>query len=427
MNIFRLKYIPLTIIIGFNLFTLLIFYTAPIRWVTNNLLLFFIFSLTCQLMIILGYKFGYRKSFRTKVIDAVLYSFSQKRLNFIFYFYSLTFLIKYAYLLKFSVFDIGGMFNFLSIGVADPRLGYMLSISERPATISWGVFFLISIINQIFFIAGYLKWGAMSRGQKSLFIFFLCVEVFFWMGRGTNFGIISLVTTLAFASIFKFQFEKLNFKKAIRLYSIILLLLIGSIYIFTYNMNNRRNNVKLDFQSFNLGLSKVNESDNIFKIIPSDLHVTYLYMVSYLTQGYYHTSLAFDLPFKSTYMLGNNPAIISLGDALNLDLWKDTYMYRLKDFGVDPLISWHSAYTWYASDVSFLGVPFIMFFLGYFLGFSWSLSLNKNDFLSKLVFIILANMLLYLFANNTYLASVFYSFMFILPLWFFTRVKRIKL
>ena len=35
---------------------------------------------------------------------------------------------------------------------------------------------------------------------------------------------------------------------------------------------------------------------------------------------------------------------------------------------------------------------------------------------------ILGNMLLFLFANNTYLASVFYAFMFLLPFWLFTRV-----
>jgi hypothetical protein len=41
--------------------------------------------------------------------------------------------------------------------------------------------------------------------------------------------------------------------------------------------------------------------------------------------------------------------------------------------------------------------------------------------------VVIGNMLLLTFANNTYLSSVFYSFMFIFPIWFFTRVKRFAL
>ena len=63
-----------------------------------------------------------------------------------------------------------------------------------------------------------------------------------------------------------------------------------------------------------------------------------------------------------------------------------------------------------------------MFFaLGYVFGFSWSRA-RKGDFLSGVLFIMFGNMLLFLFANNTYLSSVFYSFMFLLPFWIVTRV-----
>ena len=427
-RLFNLKYTPLTIVIGFNLFTLFIFYTAPIQWVTDNLFLFFIFAILCQIMIILGYKLGYKKSNRKKIPVAVLFNFSKKTLNFVFWFYSITFLIGYAYHLKFSVFDIKGMVSLLMIGIADPHAGYRLALSEsRPATVSWSIFFFISIINQVFFIIGFLKWGDMGRWKKILFILFVLFELFFWMGRGTNFGVISMITTLAFASVFRLESIRLNLKKAFRFYSLIILLLAGSIYIFSYNLNNRAGNDKINFQVFNLGLAKVNENAAVFTIMPKKLQTTYMYMVSYLAQGYYHTCLAFDLDFKPTFFLGNNPAAIDLGKVFNIDVWKDTYMYRLREKGVDPLVNWHSAYLWYANDVSIPGVPFLLFFIGYIFGFSWGVSLKNDDFLSKIIFIILGNMLLYLFANNSYLSNEFYSFMFILPIWYLTRVGRIKL
>jgi hypothetical protein len=429
MKFFSLKYIPLTIVIGFNLFTLFLFYTAPIHWVTNNLSFFLIFALSCQVMIILGYKTGFRKSKKTNISGRILNNFSYKKLNFIFIFYSLTFLIKYAYLLKFSLFDIKGMVNILGIGILNPKLGYALSLNEtRHATISWSIYFLISIINQIFFIIGFVKWKEMNKVKKVVFIFFIFIDLFFWMGRGTNFGVISLISTLAFALIYKLKFIKFNFKNILRFYLIIVALLIGSIYTFSYNMVNRSGNAKLNLQDFNLGISKVNENASVFTILPQEFQPTYMYMVSYLAQGYYHTCLAFDLEFKPTFFLGNNPALISLAEKVfGVHIWESTYMYRLKEKGVDPVVNWHSAYLWYASDFSFFGVPIVLFFIGYLFGFSWALSLNNNDFLSKVIFTILGNMILYLFANNTYLSSVFYSFIFIFPIWYFTRVKRYKI
>jgi hypothetical protein len=58
--------------------------------------------------------------------------------------------------------------------------------------------------------------------------------------------------------------------------------------------------------------------------------------------------------------------------------------------------------------------------MAYLFGFSWARS-AQGDFLSRIVFVIFGNMLLFLFANNTYLSTVLYSFMFLLPFWLFTR------
>jgi hypothetical protein len=397
------------------------------KWATDNLLLFLIFSLICQTMIIVGYAIGFRNSLKRKVRGYVFNTFSKKRLNFLFIFYICTFLIKYAYFLQVKIFDFKGMFNILIVGIANPQLGYALSLEENTRYVSWTIYFLISIIDLVFFIIGFIKWREMNRSLKSLFVIFIIIDLFYWMGRGTNFGVITMITTLAFASVYRLSFIKLNIKKIFGFYLLIILLLAFSVFIFSYNMYNRAGSVRIDFQYFNLGLSKVNESNEIFKIMPQAIQQSYLYIVSYLAQGYYHTCLAFDLPFKSTFFLGNNPSLIAIAKVAGIDIWKDTYIYRLASKGVDPLMRWHSAYLWYASDVSFYGVPFVLGFMGYLFGFSWGLTIRKNDFLSKIVFIIFGNMLLFLFANNTYLSSVFYSLMFILPLWYITRVKGIKL
>ncbi len=95
-------------------------------------------------------------------------------------------------------------------------------------------------------------------------------------------------------------------------------------------------------------------------------------------------------------------------------------MHRLHRLGIDEYGVWHSAYTWFASDVSFYGVPVLLFVVGYGFGFSWICGM-RGDFLSRLVFIMFGNVLLFLFANNTYLSSVFCAFIVFVPFWVFTR------
>jgi hypothetical protein len=145
-------------------------------------------------------------------------------------------------------------------------------------------------------------------------------------------------------------------------------------------------------------------------------------VIWYFGGGYYHASFALDLDFRPTLFLGSNPALIGLAAIFGIDVWNDTYMHRLQTTrGIDELGVWHTAYLWYANDVSFVGVPLLLLGMAYLFGFSWARA-AQGDFLSGIVFVMVGNMLLFLFANNTYLSSVFYSFMVLLPFWLLTRV-----
>ena len=78
------------------------------------------------------------------------------------------------------------------------------------------------------------------------------------------------------------------------------------------------------------------------------------------------------------------------------------------------------------ADIVMEGVPVLLFLLGYCFGFSWIQGL-QGDFLSRLVFIMFGNMLLLLFANNTYLSSVFNAFIVFVPFWMLTRFSGLAL
>lgn len=422
----EIKYQPIKYIVAFNIFTLILFVTAPIVWATDNLFIFCLLFLACQFALFIGFKFGVDKCLRRPQRD---YGSVEKYKKFIFVFYCCTFLIKYAYLLRFYPHQIGEMINFLMIGIASPQLGYQMSLdASRGFTIPWSVFALISIVNQIFFIVGFLTWKSNTKLYKVLFAIFLAIELFYWFGRGTNFGVINLLTTMLFAILVnQSAFKKVSLGQKLKQTIIIAVVAIFSLSIFTYNLVQRSGTNEIDYSEFRLGRSVVNEQSEILRIIPDAIIPTYLYGISYLCQGYYHTCLAFNLDFEFSYFFGNNPESISIAEIIGIDVADRTYVERLSGFGVDPRINWHSIYTWLASDFSFFLLPIVFLAFGMFMGYAWMSSKLNNDLLSKIIFIALANILFFSFANNNYLVSIFYSFSFLFVYWFFRRFIGIKL
>ena len=67
--------------------------------------------------------------------------------------------------------------------------------------IPWTLYFLVSIFNQVFFIVGSFQWTRMNATRKALFVVLACIELFFSIGRGTAFGVVSLATTFFLSSM----------------------------------------------------------------------------------------------------------------------------------------------------------------------------------------------------------------------------------
>lgn len=419
-------YIPLYIVIGFNLFTFLAFVTAPFDWSKGSPMLVAAYLLINYIFIILGYRYGIKRAEKRTLQNALVLSDNSKFvITGVFVFYSLTFLIKYAYLLRFPVFDVSGMFSYLTIGFFDPQLGYHLSVYDtRPHTVSWLVFTIISIVNQVFFVFGFISWKRLKFSTKLLFSFFVLIEVYYWMGRGTGFGIITLLTTLVACIMAQLKLSRINLATAFMFF---LLFLVG-IGTFGYLKNQRAGGEEIAISNFNQNSAPVDVNHAVLKVVPKSMTQTYMHSVSYLTQGYYHLGLAMNYcSFSSTYFFGNNPASLNVATTFGNDLWKDTYMYKLyASQGIDDYGKWHSAYLWYANDVSFFGVPLVLFIISSFTSFAYSMVVRYNDLLSKVIFVILINMLLFLFANNSYLSFHFYSLTVLFIIWYFSRVKSLR-
>lgn len=410
-------------VIGFNLFTLFIFVTAPVDWQTDNVLEVVVFVLFCQVLVVIGFGLGRQTGAAAPSGQRPPFFDGHTLVPILFGIYVMTLPISYAYRMELAPFDIPQILSRLQAGIEDPHLGYAATLAKtNRGSIPWSVFFAISIFNQLFFAAGFVYWRQLKVAAKVFFAGLLGIELFYWVGTATSFGVVVMATTWGLSTMF-WGAPGGRGRKAAGHFVLLSLLLVGTIAFFSYNLYRRSNFTEVDVQRFEYlqALRAPLVLDHpVFAVVPQRLWPTYVMVVSYLAQGYYHTCFAFDLDFRSTGLLGNNTALISLGNAFGISVWNDSYMHRLQRQGIDEYGAWHSAYTWYASDVSFFGVPVVLFVLGYLFGFSWAQGL-RGDFLSRVVFIMFGNMLLFLFANNTYLASVFYAFMVFVPLWIFTR------
>ena len=107
----------------------------------------------------------------------------------------------------------------------------------------------------------------------------------------------------------------------------------------------------------------------LFWCVSDGLKYNICQLISYLTQGFYGLSLAFQVPFQWTFFLGSVRGLNSIisqifpfiPSMVNL-----TYPVRAGEvFGFDGLASWYTIFPWLASDFTFLGALVYMGLVGW--------------------------------------------------------------
>jgi hypothetical protein len=150
-------------------------------------------------------------------------------------------------------------------------------------------------------------------------------------------------------------------------------------------------------------------------------------MASYVGQGYYGLSLCLQEPFAWTYGVGHSRFYIwlaekALGETQG-EILDRTYPYRIDhDFGWSGDTSWSTSYSWFAGDVTFFGVPVLMFLLGRLLASTWLDSIGRNP-VAVVVFSLTLLILFFTSASPAVfergaIVNVFYIYLF---LWFWSR------
>lgn len=127
-------------------------------------------------------------------------------------------------------------------------------------------------------------------------------------------------------------------------------------------------------------------------------------LLSYFTQGFYGLSLAFQVPFKWTFMLGSVRGINSIISQIFPfipNMVELTYPVRAGEiFGFDGLASWYSIFPWLASDLTFWGALIYMAIVAWIFMRCWIQTVEYDNPLAFVILVLLMIQYIFVIANN---------------------------
>lgn len=405
--------LPINIVSCYLTITYVLYFWGPWDYGKNTKLMFFF--LCCLVLLYLGYKLGILLTTKYDIKREYPLDNTDKILKFlgkstvIALIMVIPDFIYTTHLVDFSFLEI-----LIMIGKAffDPYQNYSQSLDYVVSgSIGESLFVAINVLLYFFrFLVLPLSiryWRKISRFQKFSAITLTIVECLKWLLKGMNKGIFDivfiifsslLISVLSKQDLTTNRIVKKNIRKTFR---IVILLVIGALIMFGINSISRSQDSKISYYSTYTNLS-ADPNNLILNIFPQFMQRVALSFFSYLTQGYYAVFLGISLPFKFCFGIGHNMFFITnFRQYFGIDVWNNTYMVRISEiYTWGSRTNWHSLYSWIANDVSYLGVPIVMFFLGAFFSYIWKDAIiNQNPF-AGLIFTLLTIEFFYIPANN---------------------------
>lgn len=431
---------PILVVEAYLTFILAFYFFGPIKWRTENISIFISFIFFVQISLFIGYKMGLKimRNRDTRIKDKenkVKLINDQTILHYIKILLVLNLIILILYLIRntgSAEFSFETILSNIQKGVMNSSEQYYNKFETNR---SFGGRYLTPIVT----LSSFFLWATIPLGlyffknlrlyEKLLLILNIFFELARWISTGTNKGLIDMI--IIFITIYFIKsFSKTNniFKLKKMVLSILLLIIIGfGIDYFTGNIDGR---LRSDYSllSRNINNTYIDYNNSIINALPNSFKPTIIFSDSYLTQGYYATSLAIGEEFIPMFGFGSSYFIIeNIQDTFGIDIFKYTYQYRLDKKGWDMKSNWHSIYVWLANDFSFFGVIIFMLFVGIYFGIVSYRTIIYKDPIFACLFSLLILMFFYFPANNQIFQSpiTFMGFWGLNFFWFFkTKINK---
>lgn len=244
----------------------------------------------------------------------------------------------------------------------------------------------------------------LSRKAKILTIVLFVLQISSKFISAANEGIFDIAIYIGVALFLRFQNRNVEHKGVKGKKKVILgitccLLIVFALSFFTKNIIGRTQG---NFAFGTLGENYFDANAGINKYIPSGLFVTFVYLTAYLCEGYYGFALSTTIDWVPNFGMGFSSFIRNnMSDLLGVDFFQYSYQVRISEqYEWGALKNFHTAYTFWANDVGYIGVVLVMFIIGYVFCRCYYSSIFKHSKISIVLMPLLVTMLFYLPANN---------------------------
>lgn len=418
MNKNKLLLYPMKTTVLYLLFTIVLFVYGPIKWKVPTYNKLVSFLLVYIASFVLGYCFQLRrkKYSSQELINTLsdpdcscfglLGGTSVEHITFIFVLSSVYSIFKHIILTTHYY----GSLDFSAFLNIDLAASYFDRLSSDVQG-TWYIQLLnyTSVLDAFWFILGVLYFKRLKFPYKCLFFAAIIFSSLYNVMSGTMISWAILVfrlIPLLFVGLYKSGHSK-NIKtkrKSKKTLIFIILVCVIFVVLFSSVQESRSEYVGKDLEYDAGVLSRFIKEEYDIPVIGSMLRSVDFYLVN----GYCGMAYGLELEPKFTYGIGFSRDFARLiNQTFGFDVSAYTYPQRIEDeYGWLNGKYWPSAFTWFASDWTFYGIPILMFIFGAFLCNVWYSALYENSIVATALSSWLWIGIIFLPANNQLFQSL---------------------
>lgn len=405
----------------FQVLTIVFYFFGPITWQTKNPFLTFLLVFIYLFVLYFGYKIGEKK--QCQISKERTENSSNLFIKYFYLFFIICFVVSSISLER--IVRLRGWSNSLDIiknifSGSFSELYYAEKTSISSSSMFGGTLFsvvslLLSPLTFLFTPMYIIFFNKLTLFKKT----FGLLEIMLWiltkLSNGTSQGFFIVIVIVAFSFFVKIKRKPFKSKKK----SIILTIIFAGIAIsllFAFNliMSDRTQGYVGFVQK--TGISTINYDSWIYNILPDGLKNFSILFDYYICQGYYGLSLGTTLFWNPTFFGASRWFCLEVYDYFPA-IYENTYIYRIAQiYPWDPSVNWHSAYLWFANDLSLIGVIPLMYFVGRIFASVYYSAYNTKSPVSIGLFLLLIEMIIFLPCNNLVFSDSHTLFPFILYL-----------
>jgi hypothetical protein len=322
-----------------------------------------------------------------------------------------------------------GIFKF-SLNLGETYIASHAIVDNAPISGLGKMLVLSKPVTVMALSLGFYNFSHFNRKEIWLFTLFIFTMLTYSIGVFATQKEAGDIIIVSIVSFFIFSLQQKRYGKFYK-YALFTILLFIAFFIF----NQLSRTQAYEIESFRVNsFFTVDNQSWIYKIFGDTIGDGVVALILYLSHGYQGLGLCLKLPYEWTHGYGSSMALSSyLHQYFGLpDLINRTYPLRMEfHYGWPGLMFWPTAFSWWASDISFTGVVILMFFIGRFFCICFKEAYLYNNPISITLTAYLSILLIYLPLNNqlfqTRNSLVASSVLFLLWIIFHKKYNKIRL